>query len=164
MTTRLPWPLVFQILGVVAAVWLVIRTWHVWLLVLIALVLAAAILPAARRLERHGVPCRLTVLAIYLLAAALLVLMGRLFWPALSEQGRQFMDALPRMLDNVKGWIGDLRAWIEQWGAGVPTPKRESMSVDGILGPLLANTLAATAGAVGAVVGLLASGPWRLPP
>jgi predicted PurR-regulated permease PerM len=56
MPARLPWPLVFQILGVIGTVWLVIHTWHVWLLCLIALVLAAAMLPAARLLERHRVP------------------------------------------------------------------------------------------------------------
>ena len=156
MPTRLPWPLVVQVLGVVAAVWLVIHTWQVWLLLFTALVLAAAMLPAARRFERYRVPRGITVLGIYVAAAAMLSLMGRLLWPALSEQGRQFMEQLPRMLDNVKGWIGDLRVWVEQWGAWVPTPKRENMSVDGLIGSLLSNTLAATAGVVGAVVGLLA--------
>jgi predicted PurR-regulated permease PerM len=154
MPQRLPWPMVFQILGVIAAVWLIIHTWPIWILVLTALVLAAAMLPAARRLERYRIPRGLTVLGIYLIAGGLLVLMGRLLWPALSEQGRQFMDQLPRMLDNVKGWIGDFRIWAEQWGAWLPTPKRDTM--DGVLGPLLRNTLAVTAGAVGAVVGFLA--------
>jgi predicted PurR-regulated permease PerM len=84
------------------------------------------------------------------------VIMGRLLWPALSEQGRQFMDQLPRMLDNVKGWIGDLRLWADQWGTWVPTPKREDVKIDGMFGALLTNTLAATAGVVGVVVGFLA--------
>ncbi len=154
MPTRLPWPLVFQVLGVIAAVWLVVHTWQVWLLLFTALVLAAAMLPAARLLERYRVPRGVTVLGIYLVVAAVLSLMGRLLWPALSEQGRQFKDQLPRMLDNVKGWIGDLRLWAEQWGASVPTPKTDSM--EGIVGALVSNTLSVTAGAVGAVVGLLA--------
>jgi len=156
MPTRLPWPLVFQLLGVIAAVWVVVHTWQIWLLLFIALVLAAAMLPAARLFERYRVPRGITVLGIYLVAAGLFSLMGRLLWPALSEQARQFMDQLPRMLDNVKGWIGDLRIWAEQWGTWVPTPKRESMSVDSLIGPLLSNTLAATLGVVGVVVGLLA--------
>lgn len=154
MPTRLPWPLVFQVLGVIAAVWLVVHTWQVWLLLFTALVLAAAMLPAARLLERYRVPRGLTVLGIYVVAAGVLSLMGRLLWPALSEQGKQFKDQLPRMLDNVKGWIGDLRVWAGQWGASVPTPKTDGM--EGVVGSLIANTLSVTAGAVGAVVGLLA--------
>jgi len=156
MPTRLPWPLVFQILGIILAAWLFIHTWHVWLLVIVALVLAAAMLPAARLLERRRVPRGVTVLGIYLLVAGVLVLMGRLLWPALSEQARQFIDQLPRMLDNLKGWVGDLRVWAEQWGSWVPAAQGADVKMEGLLGPLLSNTLAATLGVVGAVVGLLA--------
>jgi predicted PurR-regulated permease PerM len=53
---RLPWPLVFQVLAVAAAVWLVIATWTLWLLVFTALIIAAAILPAARLGERYRIP------------------------------------------------------------------------------------------------------------
>jgi predicted PurR-regulated permease PerM len=157
MPTRLPWPLVFQVLGVIAVVWLVINTWQLWLLVITAIVLASAMLPAARLLEHHRVPRGVTVLGIYVGAAGVFVLMGRLLWPALREQGQQFIEQLPRMLDNVKDWIGDLRTWAEQWGTWVPTPKSENLGgmTDGIMGTLLSNTMAATAGVVGAVVGLL---------
>jgi len=30
--TRLPWPLVFQLIGIGIAVYLVVSTWQVWLL------------------------------------------------------------------------------------------------------------------------------------
>jgi predicted PurR-regulated permease PerM len=157
MPTRLPWPLVFQVLGVIAAVWLVIKTWQLGLLILVAVVLASAMLPAARRLEGRGVPRGLTVLGLYVGAAGVLVLMGRLLWPALREQGKQFVEQLPRMLDNLKDWVGDLRTWAEQWGTWVPTPKTESLGgmTDGLVGTVLSNTMAATAGVVGAVVGVL---------
>ena len=56
MPARLPWPLVFQVLGVLAAVGLVVSTWEIWLLLFTALVLAAAIRPAARLGERYAVP------------------------------------------------------------------------------------------------------------
>jgi len=151
---RLPWPLVFQVLGVVAGVWLVVRTWQLWLLVFTALIVAAAVLPAARAGERYRIPRGVTVLGVYLLAAALLGLMGRLLWPALNEQWGQFMDQLPRLVDNVRGWLGVLDVWIGQWGASLPTPK--AGDVQGITTTLIANTMAVTAGAVGAVVGLFA--------
>ena len=33
-----PWPMVLQVLGVAAAVWLVVSTWKIWMLVFIALI------------------------------------------------------------------------------------------------------------------------------
>jgi predicted PurR-regulated permease PerM len=117
-------------------------------------VIAAAILPAARYFERYRIPRGVTVLGIYVAAAGVLTLMGRLLWPALSEQGLQFMDQLPRMIENAKSWLGTLRLWAEQWGGSIPTPKRENL--EGMLGTVVGNTVAATAGAVGAAVGFLA--------
>ena len=46
---RLPWLLVFQVLGVLAAVVIFVATWPLWLLTFTALVIAGAMLPAARR-------------------------------------------------------------------------------------------------------------------
>ena len=154
MPSRLPWPLVFQVVAVVAAIWLIVHTPQIWFILFMSLVLAAAILPAARALERYRIPRGATVLGVYIVAAGLLSLMGRLLWPALSEQGHQFMDQLPRMIDNVRDWLGTARLWVEQWAGSIPAPKREN--VEGVVGAVLGNTFAFTAGAVGAVVGFLA--------
>jgi predicted PurR-regulated permease PerM len=154
MPSRLPWPLVFQVVGVVAVIWLVVHTPQIWFILLISLVLAAAILPAARALERFRIPRGLTVLGIYIAGAGVLTAVGRLLWPALREQSQQFMDQLPRMVENVERWLGTLRLWAQQWGASIPTPKSES--VEGALAAVLGNTMAFTAGAVGAVVGFIA--------
>lgn len=152
---RLPWPLVFQVLGVMAAVWLLVHTWEVWLLVFIALIIAAAILPAAQVGERYGVPRGLTVFAVYVAVGAVFTLMGRLLWPALSEQAQQFVEQLPRMMENVKDWVGDLEYYFGRWGLEtLPTPKADDLQ--SLLGPLLANTARVTAGAVGVVFGALA--------
>jgi predicted PurR-regulated permease PerM len=156
---RLPWPLVFQVLGVIAAAWFVIETWHIWLLVFMALILAAALLPAASYAERWQVPRGLTVLGVYLAVAGMFALVGRLLWPALTEQWQQFIHALPKLIENVKRWIGHLDVFFGQWGFGgwsasIPTP--QPSNVEAIVGTVLANTLKATAGAVGAAVGLLA--------
>lgn len=153
MPERLPWPLVFQVLGVLAAVWLVVATWQMWLLIFTALIVAAAILPAAQLGERYRVPRAVTVLVVYVLVAAVFALMGRLLWPALREQGLQFIEQLPRMVDNVRGWLGNLDLWIGQWGASLPAPKGQD--VQDMVGTIVANTLRVTAGAVGAVLGFL---------
>ena len=144
----------FQLIAVAAAVWLFTVTWPVWLLAFTALIVAAAILPAARLGQRYRVPRGVTVVVVYLVVAGVLVLMGRLLWPALSEQWQQFVAQLPRLLDNVRGWLGNLDVYLERWGASLPAPK--TGSVEGMLGALVANTLRVTAGVVGAVVGLLA--------
>ena len=155
MPGRLPWPMVFQVLGVLAAVWVIVNTWPVWLLAFTALIIAAAILPAARFGERRRIPRGLTVLIVYIVVAAVFALMGRLLWPALSEQAKQFMENLPRLIDNVKGWVGDIEYYLGSWGASLPSPKADN--VGGMASTVLANTLRATVGAVGAVVGVLAA-------
>ena len=153
MPVRLPWPLVFQVLGVLAAVWLVVSTWEIWLLLFTALVLAAAIRPAARLGERYSVPRGVTVLLVYLGIAALLSLMGALLWPALSEQSQELIDRLPAMIENVKGWMGDLTTYLARWGSWLGTPKADNLQ--GALSGILANTVRVTTGVFGAVVGLL---------
>jgi predicted PurR-regulated permease PerM len=151
---RLPWPLVAQVLAVVAAVWLFVATWPVWLLLFTALILAAAILPAARLGQHYRVPRSVTVLVVYVAVAGVLTLMGRLLWPALSEQWAQFTEQLPRLIDNVKDWIGDLRGLVERWGGTVSAPKADNLQV--VAGALLANTMRLTAGTVGALFEILA--------
>jgi predicted PurR-regulated permease PerM len=151
---RLPWPLVLQVLGVAAAVWLFVATWPVWLLLFTALIIAAAILPAARLGERYRVPRPVTVLIVYLAVAGIITLMGRLLWPVLNEQWTQLMDQLPRLIDNVKDWFGDLRLLFERWGATMSAPQADSLQ--GVAGTLLANTMRITAGTVGVLIEILA--------
>lgn len=157
LPARLPWPMLAQLLAVVVAVWLVVVTRQVWVLVFTALILAAAILPAARAGERWGVPRGVVVLAVYVAAAGVLSLMGRLLWPALSDQWRQFLDQLPGLIDNVRGWLGNLADWLGEWGAALPSPNAEKVEgVGGLLGVLLGNAMRLTTGAVGAAFELLA--------
>ncbi len=153
-SSRLPWPLVLQLLVMVAAVWLVVRTWQIWLLVFTGVIVAASILPAARLGQRYRIPRGVTVLGVYLLAAAVLSVMGRLLWPALSQQWGQFMEQLPRLIDNIRRWLGTLDVWIGQWGGSLPSAN--SGDVQSLATTLFSGTLAVTAGAVGAAFGLVA--------
>jgi predicted PurR-regulated permease PerM len=154
LPSRLPWPMIVQVLGVAAAVWLFVAKWQVWVLAFTALIIAAAILPAARVGERWRVPRGLVVLAVYVVVAGVFTLMGRLLWPALSEQWTQFMDQLPKLVENVRGWLGNVDYWLGQWGASLPSPKADK--VEGLAGILLGNAMRLTTGAVGAVFELLA--------
>jgi len=151
---RLPWPLVFQVIGALVAVAFVVATWQVWMLLFTSLIIASAILPAARVGQRFRVPRGFTVLAVYVVAAGVFTLMGRLLWPALSEQWHQFIDQLPRLIDNVKGWLGDVQGFFGQWGVSTPAPKADN--VQGLAGILLGNAVRVTTGAVGILFELLA--------
>ena len=146
--------MIFQVLGVAVAVWLFVATWQVWVLAFVALIIAAAILPAARVGERWRVPRGLVVLAVYIVAVGVFTLMGRLLWPALSEQWTQFIDQLPKLVENVRGWLGNVDYWLGQWGASLPSPKADK--VEGIAGILLGNAVRLTTGVVGAVFEALA--------
>src|SRR5437667_12119190 len=94
--------MIFQVLGVAVAVWLFLATWQVWVLAFVALIIAAAILPAARVGERWHVPRGLVVLGVYIVAAGVFSLMGRLLWPAPSRALTQFMDQVPNAVENVR--------------------------------------------------------------
>jgi predicted PurR-regulated permease PerM len=146
--------MVFQILGVIAAVWLLISTWQIWLLFFTSLIIAAAILPAARWGERFGIPRGATVFAVYVGVIGVFTLMGRLVWPALSEQWNQFTEQLPTLIENARAWLGNLDYWLAQWGASLPQPKADN--VGGLAGTVLGNVLRVTTGAVGVVVEVLA--------
>ena len=146
--------MIFQILGVIAAVWVLLVTWPIWLLFFVALIIAAAILPAARWGERRRVPRGVTVLAVYVGVVGVLVLMGRLIWPALSEQWTQFADQLPRLIDNARSWLGRFDYWLAKWGASLPEAKPDN--VQGLASTLFGNVLRVTTGAVGAVFETLA--------
>ncbi len=149
--------MIFQLLATAAVVALVLATWQVWLLLFTALVVAAAILPAAGVGERWRIPRGLVVLGVYVVVAGVFSLMGRLVWPALSEQGTQFMEQLPKLIDNVRGWLGNIDYWLGQWGASLPAAKPEQVEgLAGIAGTLLGNVVRVTTGALGALFEVLA--------
>jgi predicted PurR-regulated permease PerM len=146
-----PWSWLWRLLAVIAGLWLVVNTWQLWLLLLTALILAAAMLPAARWGERRRIPRIVTVGAIYLGAAVLLFLLGRFLVPALLEQGGQFARQLPAIVANVKGWLGNLSQLGGDWAILLPGAQSWEK-----IGPgLVENTLRATAGVVGGLLGLL---------
>src|SRR6267143_1341618 len=145
--------MIFQVLGVAVAVWLFVATWQVWVLAFVALIIAAAILPAARVGERWRVPRGLVVLAVYIVAVGVFTLMGRLLWPALSEQWTQFIDQLPKLVENVRGWLGNVDYWLGQWGASLPAPKADK--VQGLAEIVLGNAMRLTTGALAAVLNVV---------
>ncbi len=150
-----PWDWLWKILGIGAGLWLLANTWQLWLLVLSALILTAAMLPAARWGDRLRVPRIITVSAIYLVVALILWLLGWFLVPVLVEQGSQFANELPLIVGNIKRWLGDLSSLGGE--AIIPLPTVESLDEnwEKIVPGLIEKTLRATAGVLGGVLGLL---------
>jgi len=137
----------------VAALWLVVHTWQLLVLGFTALILAAAILPAARLGQRYRVPRAVTVLLVYAVVIGIAVGMELLLWRALSEQWRELMAQLPQVIEKLKQWFGDLGALAERWGATLPSPDADRLQ--GVGQALIVNTLRVTAGILGAAFGFL---------
>jgi predicted PurR-regulated permease PerM len=135
------------------SVWVLVHTWQLWLLLLTALILAAAILPAARLGDRYHIPRLVMVAAVYLGAALVLTVLGRFLIPALVDQGTQFAKQLPALVENVKVWAERVVAWGARWDLPVPAYPTGGDGLESVGKILLANTLRATAGVIGAVVG-----------
>lgn len=152
------WAAIARVLLAVLLVWVLVKTWQLWLLLFIALIVAAAILPVARLGDRVRIPRIVTVVGIYLAVTLIVGVLGRLLVPALVLQGKQFLSQLPVLLERARAWIASVIAWGERWNVPLPViPGSGGGELDlGGLGQLLVqNTLSATAGVIGATVGFL---------
>ena len=147
------WRAIGRVLLTGAAVWVLIESWEFWILLFMALIVAAAILPAARWADRYRIPRLVTVLGVYVAAALVVGVLGRFLFPALVEQGAQFVSQLPVLLEKGRTLLAQIIAWGARWDIPLPSLPNEGDSLRRLGEVLLANTLAVTRGAVGAVVG-----------
>lgn len=136
------------------AVWAFIQTWQLWIMLLVALILAAALLPAARWGDRRGIPRLTTIVAVYAAVGILFGALGRFLFPALVLQAGLFAKQLPALLAQGRVLIERALAWGAQWDIPVPETPASGDALQRLGQTLLASTLHATAGVVGMVVGL----------
>lgn len=152
----LSWSTIGRLLLAGFGVWVLIQTWQLWIIFIMALIVAAALLPAARWGDHYRVPRIVTVVGVYAAAAALMGALGAFLVPALVEQGTQFARQLPRLLENVRAAVGWVIAWGARWEIPLPgAPAEHGQGLEGIGQVLIENTLRATAGVIGAAIGLL---------
>jgi len=126
---------VLTVLGIALLVALVL--WVIWLSrgvvgwMLIAVFLAMALNPAAEFLERRGIRRNRAAVLVFLLALALIGVVGSLLTPPLVRQIRDFVEAVPGLVEDLiqgEGPLGFLereyhiveriREAIEQQGVG----------------------------------------------
>jgi predicted PurR-regulated permease PerM len=111
MTDRLPGLRALVLLAVVALVLLIPHLLaaplrHVLLVLITAVVVAAAVSPAATALHRHHVPRGVTVLLVYLGAVLLLGVVVALIAPLVSGEARAFEARLPGYEREIRDLVG----------------------------------------------------------
>jgi predicted PurR-regulated permease PerM len=151
---------ILSILGLVIAVWALLRiisiARHVIVWILIALFLALAINPLVEWLQRRGVRSRgLASGSAFVLVVLTLVLIGALFIPTLVSNVNNFVDAVPGYVDDItkgRGRLGFLETKYH-----VVEKVREQVEKGGarrLLG-LSGTAVAITKGVVNIVVGIV---------
>ena len=141
---ELPWRTIVRVLLLLATLWLAVRLWEVAIQLLIAVVLAAALEPAIRWLQRRRLPrpaaVAVVVVGILGIVAGLVVLLLQ----PLIDEARAFTDELPTYVEEAQSLVeqrSDLYARLQE-GA-------QSASADPSV--LLGGVLQVGAGLVGTV-------------
>jgi predicted PurR-regulated permease PerM len=152
-TTRfdLPVATIVKVVLAIFIVWLVLKLWSVFLLVLIAFLLAAALSPPVAWLERRGWPLGVAVSAVGVGLLALIAVVLGLLVPQLVTQGQLFAENLPEYIGPggfLERRYPDLYAQIETFaeerggGAAGQTLTVGVTIVQGLLSGLLTLVLA----------------------
>jgi predicted PurR-regulated permease PerM len=151
--TPLPWITIVRVALAVFGAWVLIQTWQLWMVLLTAVILAAAVLPAARWGDQRRIPRLVIVIGVYAGFALVVAVLGRFLIPALAEQAREFVEQLPAHLENARALTRRLLAWVARWDLPLPAPTAGGDGLHRVGQVLVENTLRATAGVLGAVVG-----------
>lgn len=142
------------LLAVVAAIEFMLLAQAGLTLIMIALFLALALNPAVEFVQRRGMKKRAPAVgAVYLLALAVLALLGLVFIPPLVDQISKLVDALPTLVDDLTKGHGPL-GFLERKYSVVQRVREAttSQSADGLLGGA-ASALTAVKGIATTVVG-----------
>jgi len=99
---------VFTILGIVIALWLLVRVWQSLLLLVIALVLAGTFSPVVTWLERHRVHRPLALTFVGLGLAGAVVGLGALVVPALVAQTNTIITGAPALQAQLADFVARL--------------------------------------------------------
>jgi predicted PurR-regulated permease PerM len=110
ISQRTLWVAAGVALVTLVVIFALIRALGALLLIFFAITLAEAVRPLVMRLERRRVPRPLGALLIYLVIAALLVLIGWLLFTPLVTQLNELISNAPAYLAQVQQWAKDAQA------------------------------------------------------
>ena len=97
---ELPGRTIAKVILTLVIIWLLTRLWSTLLLGIIALLLAAALFPAVRWLERRGFRRTLAVATVVLALIGFVAALLALVVPPLIDDGRQFAEKLPEYVED----------------------------------------------------------------
>jgi predicted PurR-regulated permease PerM len=97
---ELPWRTIVRVLLLFAVLWLILRLWEIGLQLLPAVLLAAALEPVVRWLQRRRVPRPLAVGIVVGGIVAVTVLIVALLVPPLVDEARAFAADLPDRVED----------------------------------------------------------------
>jgi len=110
-TVEVPWRTILKIIAAVALIWVWLQLWQLFLVLIVAILLAVTLNPVVAWLERHRVP---RAGAAVLVSAGILVLVAGLIWAtwsSLNDQARYLGSRLNAfesdILPNLPPWLRD---------------------------------------------------------
>jgi predicted PurR-regulated permease PerM len=143
-----PDALLWKALLVAAALWLLYLSLSFVVVTLVALMLAAALLPLAEAAQRRRVPRIMTVVGMYAVGIAGLTLLIALLVPVVMDQGRQLVAKAPQYRQQALGWVQAALAQTARWGgpATITLPEIGLKEVGPVLQELGRRSVQATRG------------------
>jgi predicted PurR-regulated permease PerM len=140
---------------VLVALGLVYLAWHVITWILIAVFLAAALNPAVEFLEQRGLGRGLASGLVFLLALLAITGLGFLVVPPLVDQVRNFIEAVPDLVEDITAGRGPLGFLEEDYGiverVRTAIEERGAGGVLGVTEPALAFARSVVTAVVGTV-------------
>jgi predicted PurR-regulated permease PerM len=114
VSLELPWRTIFRVLAAAALVWVWLQTWHLFLLLTVAVLLAVTLDPIVRWLEHRGIPrwgaATLVAFAVLALLVGFVVFamsslpeQGRLVGSRMVQAGHEVASRLPEFVRTTAG-------------------------------------------------------------
>ncbi len=149
--------LLWKILLIGGVLWLVYQSLSFVVVVLLAVMIAAAILPLADVAQRRRVPRFATVAAVYVLGIGGLALLIVLLVPVVTEQGQQLVTRLPAYRAQAATWIQNSMEVTGRWGGPrtIQIPEIGLKEVGPVLQGLAQRSLQATRGIFSGAIAVL---------
>ena len=98
---------ILLVASLIAGAWVLIRLWPVLLLVLIAVLMTMALMPAVQTLVRHRVPRAIAVVCIVLLILGAIAGLAAYLVPSLLAEVREVNDRLPEYAGRLDEILAD---------------------------------------------------------
>jgi putative heme transporter len=98
---------VITIALVLLTIWMLLRLWDVFILVVVSLMLATALAPFVDWLTRRGLTRGWSVGVVALLLVLVIGGLGLIVVPSVIEQGRSFADRFPELKSDFAGMLRD---------------------------------------------------------